>query len=643
MLLHIRKKASGWVAWIIVILISIPFAFWGINSYFDGANEIKVANVDGDSITQQAYQNSLQNQRRFMQQQFGEQFDPAMTDSTQFRQQVLEGLVSQQLIQNYVRDQGLRISDDALSQRILKNTAFQEEGQFSEAAYRRILASSGYSPEGWEARERINGAIGQLRTGLANTAFSVETEVEQILALSLQQRDAEYTVIAAKPLEEGVSVEDSEIQAEYDANMDNYQQGARIKADYIELSVDQVAADLPDLTEEEITAAYERTKGQHMRPEARKASHILFRLANNAPEEQQAEVTAKAEAALARANAGEDFAVLAEELSEDPGSGSKGGDLGLVTKGQMVPPFEEAVFDMVADEIRGLVKTDFGLHIIKLTELTPERQLMLSDVREEIISAEKRRSAADQFGEVIETLRNLVFESPESLQQASETLGLDIKTSDWFERNLGAGVADNPLVRAAAFSDAVLQEGINSEVVELEKDTVIALSRNEFEESRAKSLDEVRDDIVLTLTARKAAESAEARGQALITSLQAGEAQDETSTIEKKTMPTTRKDAQTPEERQIVEQVFGAKIPTGESLLINGFQMSNGDYAVYELKSITPGDVANATEAERQAVTNQLISRDSNSAFGILQQGIRKHAKVELFSSLLNDETPTQY
>ena len=559
MLLHIRKKASGWVAWIIVILISIPFAFWGINSYFDGASEIKVANVDGDSITQQAYQNALQNQRRFMQRQFGEQFDPAMTDSPQFRQQVLEGLVGQRLIQNYVRDQGLRISDDALSQRMLNNNAFQEDGKFSEAAYRRTLASAGYSPEGWEARERINGAIEQLRTGLANTAFSVDAEVEQILALNLQQRDADYYVIAAQPFEEGVIVEDAEIEAEYDANIDNYQQGARIKVDYLELSVNQVAADLPDLTEEEITAAYERTKGQHMRPEARKASHILFRLAEEAPEEQQAEVTAKAEAALARANTGEDFAALAEELSEDPGSGSKGGDLGLVAKGQMVPPFEEAVFDMVADEIRGLVKTDFGLHIIKLTELTPERQLALSDVREEIISAEKRRSAANQFGEVIETLRNLVFESPESLQQASDTLGLEIKTSDWFDRNTGAGIAENPLVRAAAFSDVVLQEGINSEVVELEKDTAIALSRNEYEEPRAQTLEEVRDGIVSILTARKAAEVAEAKGQELIASLQAGQAQEEGSTSEKKTMPTTRRDAQTPEERQIVEHVFGQK------------------------------------------------------------------------------------
>ncbi len=633
MLLTIRKKSQGWVAWVIVLIIAIPFALFGINSYFEGANQVPVANVDGEKITTQTFENAMEQRRRFFRSQLGNNFDPAMVDNPQFRLQVVEGLISSRLIQSYAQENGLRLSDDALRASIVTTPEFQVDGKFDQDTYRRVISARGYSAEGYEQQLRRSGGIQQLQTGLSVSALVNPQELNQLLALTMQKRDADYTVIAASETLAGVQVSEEEKREEYENNENRYQQDDRIKLNFVKLTLDEIAGDI-ELDEEEIEQAYEASKGQYRKPEARIASHILLSVPRSADEAKQNAVLEQAEQLVIRLNQGEDFAVLAEEFSDDPGSKRQGGDLGIIAKGQMVPEFEEAVFGMAQGEISAPVKTEFGYHIVKLTSLEEESIRPYQDVKAEVAVAEKNRLARTQFSETAETFRTLVFEEPDSLEAAALALGLEVQTSDWVTQNNGAGDFSNPRVRAAAFDGAVLDEDLNSEVIDVSDDVLIAVHKNEFEAQHLKAFDDVAVEIEALIKQRKAAEIAKKNGESLIEGLRQGAMQD---AIAFNKLPELRSEVTDLTDREVAEKVFRAKMVDSETL-IEGFSLNNGDYAVYRLKGITPGDPTAATTEQREQLMGQLTSRDGNNAYRLFSEALRSNADVEIFTSTLEDD-----
>ncbi len=634
MLLHIRKKSQGWVAWVIVIIITIPFALFGISSYFDGANDVTVAKVEGEKITAQTFENAMEQRRRFFRSQLGNNFDPSMVDNPQFRLQVLEGLIGNQLIQSYALDNGLRLSDDALVNSILSEPSFQLDDKFDQDTYRRVVSSRGYSTDGFERQQRINGGIDEIQTALQGSALVNPQEIDQLLALTLQQRDADYTVLSADDVLADVEVSDEEIREEYDNNQARYQQAERMKLDFVSLSVDDIIKDI-ELDDEEVEQAYAASKGRYLKPEVRIASHILFAVPRSANEAKQQEVLETAQSVLDRIKGGEDFAVLAEEFSDDPGSKRKGGDLGIIAKGQMVPEFEQAVFVMAEGDISDPVKTEFGFHLIKLTALEAEAEKPLDEVRAEVEAAEKKRLANAQFTETAETFRATVFEEPDNLEAAAQMLGLEVQTSDWVTRNSGENIFGNARIRAAAFDVAVMEDDLNSEVIETEDDSLIAMHKNQFEPQATRAFDEVSEEIKAGLEKLKASEMVAERGKTLIETFKASDA-DQTETLS--TLPKLRADARAPVDRQVADQVFRQSMPA-EGALIDGFTLSNGDYAVYRLKSVTPGDPAAATEEQRNQIVGQLESRDGNSGYALFIQNLRNDADVEIFSSAIEDDS----
>jgi len=634
MLLTIRKKSQGWVAWLIVIIIAIPFALFGINSYFEGANQVPVAKVDGEKINVQTFENAMEQRRRFYRSQLGNNFNPAMVDNPQFRLQVVEGLISNRLIEAYAQDNGLRLSDDALRASIVSTPDFQLDGKFDQDTYRRVVSARGYSAEGYEQQLRRGGGIEQLQTGLSDSALVNPGEVDRLLTLTLQERDADYTVIAASEALAGLQVSDEEKREEYTNNEARYLQDDRIKLNYVTLTLEDIANEI-ELDEEEIEQAYEASKGQYSKPETRIASHILLGVPRSANEEKQNAVLTQAEEIVARINKGEDFAVLAEEFSEDPGSKRQGGDLGIIARGQMVPEFEAAVYSMTQDQVSEPVKTEFGYHIIKLTALEEESIRPYEEVKAEVEVAEKNRLARTQFSETAETFRTLVFEEPDSLEAAASAMGLDVQTSDWVTRDSGAGDFANPRVRAAAFDSVVLDEDLNSEVIETSDDALIAVHKNEFEAQHVKAFDDVAIEVEAFIKERKAAEIAKNNGESLIAGLKQGSMQD---AIAFNNLPELRAEITDPVDRQVAEQVFKQKLAGGE-VLIEGFSMSNGDYAVYRLRGITPGDPAAATAEQREQITGQLQSSDGNTAYMLFREALRNNADVEIFSSTLEDDS----
>lgn len=634
MLLTIRKKSQGWVAWLIVAIIAVPFALFGINSYFEGANQITIANVEGNKINAQTFENAMEQRRRFFRQQFGDSFDPALVDNSTFRRQVVEELVANQLIQSYAQDNGLTLSDEALSKQIINTPQFQTDSKFDQQAYRRQLSAGGYSVESYEIEQRLSGGITQIQTGLQDSALVNAMEVDQLLTLNLQQRDADYTVISAKDALESVEISESEQREAYSNNESAYQQPDQIKLNYLTLTLDDIIKTI-ELDDEEIMQSYEASKGRYIKPETRIASHILLAVPRSADQAKQDEVLAAAEDIAKRINAGEDFSKLAEEFSDDPGSKRKGGDLGVITKGQMVPEFETAVYSMKQDEVSEPIKTQFGYHIIKLTTLEAQSQKPLADVRTQVEADEKRRLAQIQFTETAETFRTIVFESADSLDEAAQTLGLEIKLSGWVTRSTGKDLFNNPRVRAAAFDTAVLDEDVNSEAIEASDDVLIAMHKNEFEALHTKPFDEVASDIETSLKNIKASEIAQQQGEALIEKLKAGTVNEALDFI---ALAKLKEKATGEVTRQVATEVFKQALNKDSKQTINGFVLNNGDYAIYRLSSITQGDPAKATQEQRDQIISQLQSRDSRNAFGLFSQSLRQNADVEIFSSLLEDD-----
>ena len=634
MLLTIRKKSQGWVAWLIVIIIAVPFALFGINSYFEGANQITIAKVDGEKINAQTFENAMEQRRRFFRSQLGNNFNPAMVDNPQFRMQVVESLVANRLIQSYARENGLRLSDDALRASIVSSPEFQQDGKFDQDTYRRVVSARGYSTEGYEQQLRVSGGIDQLQKGLTGSAVVNPQEVDQLLALTLQQREADYTVISASAELGELQVSDEEKREEYANNEARYQQADRLKLDYVTLTLNDIVKAI-ELDEEEIVQAYEDSKGQYIKPETRIASHILLGVPRTADEAKQKEVLARAEEIVSRLADGEEFVVLAEEFSEDPGSKRKGGNLGIIAKGQMVPEFEKAVYNMTQGQTSEPVKTEFGYHIIKLTSLEEESQRAFEEVKTEVEVAEKNRLARTQFSETAETFNTLVFEEPDNLEGAAQALGLDVQTSDWVTQDSGEGEFTNPRVRAAAFDRAVLDEDLNSEVIEASDEVLIAMHKNEFEAQHIKAFDEVAAQIETLIKNRKAGDIAKDNGEILIEDLKQGSSL-ESIAFDK--LPELRENSTSLIDRQIATQVFKQKLPVGD-VLIDGFSLNNGDYAVYRLKGITPGNPEEATREQRDQISSQLEARDGNSAYLLFREALRNDADIEIFSSALEDDS----
>lgn len=633
MLSKIREQATGGLAWVVVILISIPFALWGIQSYFGNPAEIPVATVNGEKIPLYVYQNELSRQRQALLQQSDGAIDSALLESPEMRNRVVESMIASRLMGQYVRERDYHLSDERLRQRIQSTELFSRDGQFDAELYRDLLRRNGFTPQAYEAAERQVAVIELLSSSVTDSAFVSEREVERLLQLQAQTRTTDYVIVPTSRFDAEIDIDDAAVEQYYQDNLSSYQSPARIKVDYIELAVDDLARGV-EPSESEIQDSYRQNRERYKQAETRRASHILFAVDADAEQAERDEALAEAEKVLAESRADDaDFADLAQRHSDDPGSKENGGDLGVVTRGQMVAPFEEAVFDMVEDEIRGPIETRFGYHIIKLTELREEQQQPLDEVREEVAEAVRRAQAENLFSELGETFENRVFESPDSLAIAADDLGLKIKQTDWFTADAGEGLADEAAVRRAAFSEDVLDEDLNSAAIELGFDHLVALHKADYEEARPQPFESVRDSIEQNLKLQQSSQRARQLGEQLVADLKAGQGDWAgllaERQLESQALAETR-DEVSAELAELGEAVFAQAAPADGEIVYGGVALGNGDYAVYALEAVIPGDVESVDEAERSALRQRLLARDGDGLYQQLRQTIRQNADVTI-------------
>jgi len=512
----------------LIILLIIPFAFFGLEAYTRATRGSNVAMVDGEGITPREFSEALNAQQDRLRAAFGGQVDVSAFDTPEMRAAIVESLIAERLVATEAVKSRLLVSDDTLRRVILEVPAFQRDGHFSKADYEALLRAQGLTEAQYEARLRYDLSVGQLRQAIVATAIAPKTVAARLAALENEQRELSESLIPAGLYLDKVNVDDARAKAYFEANKTEFVTPERVRVEYVVLSAEALSRSI-SISDEELQKAYAAAGAKYRVGEQRRASHILFQVPADADEAKRAEVRKKAEAVLAEVRKSpERFAELAKQNSQDTGSAANGGDLGLFGRGMMVKPFEDVAFALKAGETSGIVETEFGLHIIRVTAVQPERARPLAEVKKELSEQLQRERGRRRFVETAEAFANQVYEQADALKPVGERFKLEVQTSDWITRTPRPeyGVLNNPRLLAALFSPDALKERRNTDAVEVAPDTLVAARVLEHQAARQRSFEEVRADVEQKLRRDAAVQRATQAGEALLAKLKKAEASD---------------------------------------------------------------------------------------------------------------------
>jgi peptidyl-prolyl cis-trans isomerase D len=641
MLQFIRDRATGWIAWFIIILICVPFALWGVQEYISPSGSLAVAEVNDTEIGYYEFQNAFQQQRRQIERMLGQRLSGVEMER-RLREETLERLIRDEVLVQTAVDGGLRVGDGQLAEAIRALPAFGGESGFTQDAYEAFLRSQGLSSQGFESDLRRSMLSEQVAAAIQRSELVTRAEVDRYWRHQNALRHYRRLVVDPQALEV-VEPDENAIAEYYRAHEQSYVRPLHVKLAYIEVSRDAIAAGVP-VEEQELRAIYESTSQNYRTAEQRAARHILVQLPREADD---AAVAAGRDTILAlrrRIEDGEDFAEVAREASEDPGSASEGGALPTFGRGIMDPAFEEAAFGLEPEVLSEPVRSSFGWHLIEVTEVQPERVRTFDEARDDI-ELEYRTGQAEQiYAAKVDELANLAFENPDSLEPASQALDVSIQSSAFFSRDgEGAtGVALFPAVREAAFSLEVVEEGANSELIQLAPGRVAVVRVEEQEKARPLSLEEARDAVRATLLAEARAEKAAEVGKAVLAQLEGGEGLDSAASSQGLSFEAAAQAS--PASPGVLDlearrRLFAMPAPESrDSPEFVGLAMGEGGFQVLALLDIE--SPASGPDAQQRLETQQrLRGAIGSQAFEAVMRGLRDRAEVRVLEDNLTADS----
>ncbi|OKY25364.1 SurA N-terminal domain-containing protein [Thalassotalea sp. PP2-459] len=630
MLENIRENSQGLVAKIILGFIILTFAVAGIGSYTNSV-DTSIAEVNGVKISQASFDKAFQQQRANMAQQYGEMFETLASDASymaNFRNSIVDNLINQELIDQASNDLSIRVSDEQIKKTIREMPAFQVEGEFDNNRYLAVINQNGfYQSSDFRDYLRVEMTRRQLSQALVATEFSLPFQEKQVMALQNQKRDLRYAIISAEQFIDSVSVTDEEISQYYQANQARYQNAEKVKVDYITIDVNEIAKNIT-VSDQELQDYYQSNIANYRQEEQRRVSHILIE-----NEDDEAAAIAKIEDIQTRLANGEEFAALAEELSADVFSGENGGDLEWIERGAMDEAFDDAAFALTeVGEVSDVVETDFGLHLIKLTALEDEKVKPFSDVVEELRVTVSQDKAQDKYFELQQRAAELSFEVPDSLEDAAGAINVNVQTSDWLTKNSNTAPFDNPKAIEAAFSSLVLEERLNSDIIEVSDSLAIVLRVNEYQAANVKPLDEVKATISETLTAQKAQTQAQTAAEELLASIRNEEAVDEQLAASQTSFEQQADVARYGSnlDANLVREAFKLPHPKGDTVSATTVSLTTGDYAVVNVTAVNESEEAETTPRLAEQLTQQL----AQSGYASYVEALKAEAKITRRSSI---------
>ena len=506
MLGAIRNKSKGWVAYLIVGLITIPFALFGIQDYASRSANNSIATVNGEDIDINIYYQELNSQQRNLQQQLGAAYTQEIDNV--LKQTLIDSLINEKLVENYADSLDIVTLDDEVRSVIEMNQAFLVDGVFSQDRYTQLLRLNSYSPAGYELAQSKALNREQIKINLNGSAFMSSAQTEQLNDLASQQRDVSYIAIQTENFEDEVSVTQSQISDYFNDNRSSFVEGRKVKVDFVELTLD--AMEEPESpSAEDLQNLYDENEELYTNPERRRAQHILVEnedLANDL---------------LGQIKGGADFAELAKANSEDTSSNEEGGDLGFFESGLMGAEFDEAAFAMNIGDVSEVVPTDYGyFHIIKLTGIESETMQSFDEVEDQLVSLYIKQAKEKSLFGSLEEFMNLSYE--ESLDMVADQFGLELQTSDYFSERSDQY---DPKFVASAFSSAVIDEGENSEVMEMSPEKFVVLTLSDLQSERERELSEVEGQIEAALKTDAAKEVVDNLAENIASALSSGDEQ----------------------------------------------------------------------------------------------------------------------
>ncbi len=632
MLQQIRDRAQGWFAYAIVILISIPFALWGIQEYVGGGSDPVVAKVGGVEITQRSMESSLNNYRNNLRQQFGGKI-PEFFNDEMLRQQVMNEMIQEALLTQQVDNLNIRAGDEMVRQQIRGMQVFQRDGVFDKNEYERVMRSSGRNINAFTENMRMSLGTNLLTNAISGSAFVSDAEIDTFIRRKRQQRVVSWLVVDAGSYKDQVEISESDIEAYYNENKQNFRRPERVKLEYVELNHAALTADI-SVDETKIKANYEERKEEFRSAETRTTRHILIKVGGDVSDD---DARAEAQKLLDEIHAGADFAELAREHSDDKGSGSNGGDLGEVERGMMVKPFEDAAFALQQDQISDLVRSRFGYHIIQVTKIEGGELQSFDDVKKQLADEFKKREADAFFGEKYDQLAELSYADSGTLQTVADALGVKVQESGWVPRTGAEGKFADAKIVEAAFSDDVLNSGRNSDVLELEDDNYMVVRVASHEEETAKPVEEVSAGIRAALEKERTAGFTQKRADEILKALtlEGGSLVDiaAAESLQFEQDKTLQRSGNQGVDPLIVGRAFKLPRPAEGNSSYGKTGLENGSVAVIGVSSIVDGDPAALTAEERDSERqNMETARGQSSLAGYIKQ-LRADSTVKIMNN----------
>ncbi len=612
---------------LLLLLILPSFVLVGVSSYNSrGGGNDGVATVDGKSITQQEWEAAQRRQLDQARQMMGAQFDQKLFDTPEAKQAVLDQLVAERAINAEIVRKHLTVSDAALQKAILDIQAFRkEDGTFDMDRYKAALAAQGMTPDSFDARMRHDLAVQQLVGSVQQTAFAPRTVANRLSDINDEEREVQEQLFPAANYMTQVKVTDDMIKAFYDKNAELFQVPESVKAEYVVFDPSVVEKQVT-VSDAEVADAYNKNKARFTTPEKRTASHILINVKQGASAAEDAAAKAKAQAILdeVRKNPN-DFAKIARAQSQDPGSAELGGDLGVVQKGVFVKPVEDAIYGLKEGEVSGLVRSEFGYHIIKITKIVPETQKSLEEAKPEIVAELKKTRMSAKYSELAETFTNTVYEQSDSLKPVADKLGLTIQTAAGLTRKpnpaLGASPVNNDKFLKAIFGDDAIKNKRNTEAVEVAPSTLVAGRVVEFKPATKRPLADVEALIRQRVTQEEAAKLARQAGEAKLAAARASG--DAAGFGEAKTVSRTKQPPFNDTAAIAVLKADVSKLPA-----YVGVDIPGQGYGVYRIVKV--GQPAQPDQARRKQEAEQIGRAVGNAeTFGFVE-ALKHKAKAKI-------------
>ncbi|OOG62212.1 peptidylprolyl isomerase [Rhodanobacter sp. B04] len=634
MLQAMRNKMHGWPSIVLLGVCVFAMSFFGIETYFMSHADSFVAKVGKREISQQDFQRGMNQSRQDLSARLGDKFDPTVFEKPEVKLQVLDGLINQQLLLQANDEWGMRVADQAVRDYIAQIPVFQVNNQFDPTSYRAWLASQRKTPDMFESEIRSSLAVQLLPDAITDSTIATDAQVDGYLNLLTQRRDLRYFLLP-RPTQVDNTASDEQIEAYYKAHQADYMNPEQVSVTYIEVN----GADLkPDSTpsDEDLKKRYEEEKHRFVQPEQRLVSHILINVPANATPDQQKAALAKAEKIAAELNPG-DFAKMAEQDSEDLGSKRQGGDLGWLEKGVTNAAFDSAMFALQKGEISKPILSPDGYHIIWLRDVRSGESKPFDEVRDQLV---KEASAADrdrEYNDVAGKLSDSTYQNPTSLEPAATALNLPIKSTGLFSRKGGEGLAANPKVIAAAFSDDVLVQGNNSGLIDLGNDHSVVIHVDKHVAAAARPVAEVRTDITKKIIDERVAAAEKKLSDEALARLNKGEAMSAVAAAMggelKSVSEATRQGSNLP--AALLLQAFLLPHPVAGKAQFAAVDMKDGSYALLAVDKVQDGDLSKVPPEQRDALRQQMAQVYGAEATHEMLELLRAKTKIKINNSLM--------